>query len=161
DRNIATAVRQGIFRGNLDGYSAEDVADRYGQEEFEGTVDLSQGQPNDMTVTAIPVQNVLGDLKPGAYVITAKVSGGKAEYWQERPPQWFTVTDLAFTTVSGEDGVHTFVRSLTTAEAVANSKVRLVAVNNEILGEATTDANGEATFAAGLARGDGGRAPQL
>jgi uncharacterized protein YfaS (alpha-2-macroglobulin family) len=161
DRNIATAVRQGIFRGTLDGYSAEDVADRYGQQEFQGTVDLSKGQSNDMTVTAIPVKETLGTLEPGAYVITAKVTGGKAEYWQEMATQWFIVTDLGLATVSGEDGVHAFVRSLSTAQPVANSKVRLVAVNNEILGEATTDANGEATFAAGLARGDGGRAPQL
>jgi len=161
DRNIATAVRQGIFQGNLDGYSAEDVADRYGQKEFEGTVDLSKGQSNDLSVTAIPVKETLGALQPGAYVITAKVTGGKAEYWQEMATQWFIVTDLGLTTVSGEDGVHAFVRSLSTAQPVVNSKVRLVAVNNEILGEVSTDENGEATFAAGLARGDGGRAPQL
>ncbi len=42
-----------------------------------------------------------------------------------------------------------------------HAKVRLVAVNNEILGEATTDADGRADFAPGLARGEGGRAPQL
>ncbi len=161
DRNIATAVRQGIFRGTLDGYSAEDVADRYGQQEFEGTVDLSKGQSNDMTVTAIPVKETLGTLQPGAYVITAKVTGSRAEWWQEMATQWFIVTDLGLTTVSGEDGVHAFVRSLSTAQPVANSSVRLVAVNNEILGEAVTDANGRATFAAGLARGEGGRAPQL
>jgi len=161
DRNIATAVRQGIFRGTLDGYSAEDVADRYGQQEFAGTVDLSKGQANDMTITAIPVRETLGTLEPGAYVITARVTGGKAEFWQEMATQWFIVTDLGLTTVSGEDGVHTFVRSLTSARPVAGSKVRLVAVNNEILGETTTDANGEAIFAAGLARGEGGRAPQL
>jgi len=161
DRNIATAVRQGIFQGNLDGYSAEDVADRYGQQEFEGTVDLSKGQSNDMTTTAIPVKDTLGTLEPGAYVITARVTGGKAEYWQEMATQWFIVTDLGLTTVSGQDGVHAFVRSLSSAQPMVNSKVRLVAINNEILGEAVTDANGEATFAAGLARGDGGRAPQL
>jgi uncharacterized protein YfaS (alpha-2-macroglobulin family) len=40
-------------------------------------------------------------------------------------------------------------------------KVKLVAVNNEVLGEATTDADGRADFAPGLARGEGGRAPQL
>ncbi len=161
DRNIATAVRQGIFRGTLDGYSAEDIADRYGQQEFEGTVDLSKGQQNDMTITAIPVKETLGTLEPGAYVITAKVTGSRAEYWQEMATQWFIVTDLGLSTVSGENGVHTFVRSLTSAQPVAGSTVRLVAVNNEVLGEATTDANGEAVFAAGLARGEGGRAPQL
>ena len=161
DRNMATAVRNGIFRGTLDGYSAQDVADRYGQQEFTGTVSLQQGQPNDMTVTAIPVKDTLGTLQPGAYVITAKVTGGKAEFWQQMATQWFIVTDLGITTVSGEDGVHAFVRSLTSARPVTGAKVRLVAINNEILGEGTTDADGEATFAAGLARGDGGRAPQL
>src|SRR5690606_36871260 len=49
----------------------------------------------------------------------------------------------------------------TTAEPVAGVSVRLVAVNNEILGEAVTDADGRALFAPGLARGAGGRAPQL
>src|SRR5690606_15442705 len=36
-----------------------------------------------------------------------------------------------------------------------------IAVNNEVLGEASTDAGGRATFAPGLARGEAGRAPQL
>jgi uncharacterized protein YfaS (alpha-2-macroglobulin family) len=37
----------------------------------------------------------------------------------------------------------------------------MVAVNNEILGEATTDASGRTAFAPGLSRGTGGNAPQL
>ena len=75
--------------------------------------------------------------------------------------QWFIVTDLGLSVVSGDDGVHAFVRSLTSTDPVAGAKVRLVAVNNEILGEATTDDMGQADFAPGLARGDGGMAPQL
>ena len=58
--------------------------------------------------------------------------------------QWFIVTDLGLTSVSGEDGLHAFVRSLSGADAVAGATVRLVAVNNEILGEVTTDAEGRA-----------------
>ncbi|MDC9825245.1 alpha-2-macroglobulin family protein [Devosia sp. ZB163] len=161
DRNIATAVRNGIFQRTLDGYSAEDVANSYGEKTWEGSVDLAQGAPNAMTVTAIPVSEAIQQLQPGAYVVTAKVSSSQQEYWREMATQWFIVTDLGLTTVSGDDGVHAFVRSLTSAQPVANAKVRLVAVNNEILGEATTDAEGRADFAPGLARGEGGRAPQL
>jgi len=161
DRSIATAVRNGIFQRTLDGYSAEDVANSYGEKSWEGQVDLVQGAANAMSVTAIPVADVLGDIQPGAYVITAKVAGVQQDYWREVATQWFIVTDLGLTTVSGEDGVHAFVRSLNTAEPVANAQVRLVAVNNEILGESTTDADGRADFAPGLARGEGGRAPQL
>src|SRR5690606_22009198 len=71
------------------------------------------------------------------------------------------VSDLGLTAVSGEDGVHAFVRSLSSAGAVPEVTVRLVAVNNEILGEAVTDAAGRADFAPGLGRGTGGNAPQL
>jgi hypothetical protein len=162
DRSIATAVRNGVFAGNLSGYSAQDVANLYGEEIYKGTVDLAQAKQNEMVTTAIPVSEALPKIEPGAYVITAKVTSNKQqEYWQDLATQWFIVTDLGLTTVSGTDGVHAFVRSLTSAQPVTNARVRMVAVNNEILGDATTDANGEATFAAGLARGDGGRAPQL
>ncbi|MBN9307726.1 PAN domain-containing protein, partial [Devosia sp.] len=161
DRNIATAVRNGIFQRTLDGYSAEDVANSYGEKIWEGTVDLAQGAPNVLGVTAIPVRDAIKDLQPGAYVVTAKVTGSQDEYWKEMATQWFIVTDLGLTTVSGDDGVHAFVRSLTSAQPVAGATVRLVAVNNEILGETTTDADGKADFAPGLARGEGGRAPQL
>jgi len=161
DRSIATAVRNGIFQNTLTGYSAEDVANQYGEKTFEGEVDLAQGEANAMMTTAVPVQDVMGDIPPGAYVITAKVKDGDAEYWDEMATQWFIVTDLGLTTAEGEDGVHAFVRSLDSAKPLANVDLRLVAVNNEILGEATTDADGRATFAPGLARGEGGRAPQL
>ncbi len=161
DRSIAAAVRNGIFQNDLSGYSAEDVAFQYGDKTFEGTVDLAKGEPNAMVTTAIPVSTALAGLQPGAYVVTAKVTGGTQDYWASLATQWFIVTDLGLTTVSGEDGVHAFVRSLTSAAPVAGVPVKLVARNNEVLGSATTDAAGRADFAPGLARGEAGRAPQL
>ncbi|HVT77639.1 MAG TPA: hypothetical protein VHD87_11470, partial [Acidimicrobiales bacterium] len=161
DRAITEAVRNGVFKGTLTGYSAQDVANLYGEKDWEGQVDLAQGAANALVTTAIPINDVLPKLQPGAYVVTAKVDGVNQDYWTDLATQWFIVTDLGLSTVSGDDGIHGFVRSLTTAQPVSGAKVRLVATNNEILGETTTDANGEASFAPGLARGDGGRAPQL
>ena len=161
DRSIATAVRDGIFRQTLDGYSAEDIAERTGELAFQGAVDLSSAPLNEMATTAIPVADVLGNMAPGAYVITAKVSEGEDEFWREMATQWFIVTDLGLSVVSGNDGVHAFARSLTSTDPVAGASVKLVAVNNEILGEAVTDENGRADFAPGLSRGTGGMAPQL
>lgn len=161
DRSIATAVRDGIFQGNLSQYGAEDIADRVGEEVWTGEVDLTRGDANALTTTAIPVADAIGQLQPGAYVITARISESDDEYWSDLATQWFIVTDLGLTTVEGDDGVHAFVRSLTDAQPIADTTVRLVAKNNEILGEATSDADGRAVFAPGLARGTGGRAPQL
>ncbi|WP_449394733.1 alpha-2-macroglobulin family protein [Devosia riboflavina] len=162
DRGIATAVRDGVFQGSLSQYNAEDIADRVGEQVWTGEVDLAQGDNNALTTTAIPVAEALGTLEAGAYVITARIKGEpEDDYWSDLATQWFIVTDLGVTTIAGDDGVHAFVRSLATAQPVAGADVRLVAVNNEILGEATTDADGRAVFAPGLARGTGGRAPQL
>ncbi len=161
DRSIAAAVRNNVFRGTLTGYSAETVANDYGEKLWEGEVDLATGARNAMTTTALPVADVLAGVAPGAYVITARVKDSKSEYWDEIATQWFIVTDLGLTTIAGEDGVHAFVRSLTSAESVADASLRLVAVNNEILGEGRSDAQGRFDFAPGLARGTGGRAPQL
>jgi len=161
DRSIATAVRQGLFGRTLDGYSAEDVANTSGEKVWEGEVDLARSEPNAMVTTAVPVSEVLTDIQPGAYVITAKVKDSDQEYWRDMATQWFIVTDLGLTTAQGEDGIHAFVRSLSDAAPVVGAKVKLVAVNNEILGEGTTDADGRFDFAPGLGRGEGGRAPQL
>ncbi|HTO28422.1 MAG TPA: PAN domain-containing protein, partial [Devosia sp.] len=161
DRSIATAVRDGIFQGSLTEYDAQDIADRVGEQVWTGEVDLARGQPNELTTTAIPVAETIGQMEAGAYVITAKIKDEYSEYWDSVATQWFIVTDIGLTTISGDDGVHAFVRGLDDAQPIAGATVRLVAVNNEILGEATTDADGRAIFAPGLARGEGGRAPQL
>ncbi len=161
DRSIATAVRDGIFQGSLSEYDAQDIADRVGEQVWTGEVDLARGEANELTTTAIPVAETIGQMEAGAYVITAKIKDEYSEYWDSVATQWFIVTDLGLTTISGDDGVHAFVRGLDDAKPIAGATVRLVAVNNEILGEATTDADGRATFAPGLARGEGGRAPQL
>ncbi|MGV8833215.1 MAG: MG2 domain-containing protein [Devosia sp.] len=162
DRAIAAAVRDGIFQGNLTDYGAEDIADRVGQQVWSGEIDLARGTPNELTTTAIPVADALGTISAGAYVITARIKGATDDnYWSEKATQWFIVTDLGLTTIAGDDGVHAFVRGLTDAQPIANASVRLIAVNNDVLGETTTDADGRAVFAPGLARGTGGAAPQL
>jgi uncharacterized protein YfaS (alpha-2-macroglobulin family) len=162
DRAIATAVRDGVFQGDLDSYSAESTANQYGQQVWKGQLDLAQGAPNANSVTSIPVADVLPNIQPGAYVVTASVANlPKPSDSGELATQWFIVTDLGLTTVSGDDGIHGFVRSLASAKPVAGAHVRLVAKNNEVLGEAVTDADGKVDFAPGLARGDGGRVPQL
>lgn len=161
DRSIATVIREGIFQSELSEYSAEDIADQTGELKFEGQIDLATIPLNQMGVTAIPVSEIITDIEPGAYVITAKVTGSQQTYWRRMATQWFIVSDLGLTEVSGADGLSVFVRSLTTAEPIADVHLKLVAVNNEVLGEATSGPDGRATFAPGLARGEGGSAPQL
>jgi uncharacterized protein YfaS (alpha-2-macroglobulin family) len=61
----------------------------------------------------------------------------------------------------GKDGLHVSLRSIASAEPLANVTVRLLARNNEILGSVTTDASGVALFDAGLTKGEDGLEPAL
>ncbi len=161
DRALAEAVRSGSFLSQLSTYSAEDIANSNGEKVWDGTVAI-HSELNKTETTAIPVAAAVPTLKPGAYVITAApASAAGSDSYGTVATQWFIVSDLGLSVLSGTDGLHAMVRSLSTAQPVATVKLRLVAVNNEVLGEAATDADGNATFEPGLARGTGGLAPQL
>lgn len=61
----------------------------------------------------------------------------------------------------GADGLHVFARSLTSADAMEGMTVELVSNANEVIGTATTDAMGYASFPAAMTMGQGSAAPAL
>ncbi|HLJ65647.1 MAG TPA: MG2 domain-containing protein, partial [Stellaceae bacterium] len=66
---------------------------------------------------------------------------------------WVVSTDIGLTALSGADGLHIVVRSLSTAEPLTGIKLELLSAGEDRLGEALSDANGQVQFAAGLTRG--------
>ena len=85
--------------------------------------------------TAFPIAEAIPKLQPGVYVLAAYASAKKDDDgYRNAATQWFIVSDLGLTAINGDDGMHTFVRSLASAAPVANASVRLVARNNEVLG---------------------------
>jgi uncharacterized protein YfaS (alpha-2-macroglobulin family) len=160
DRQLADAIAEGTFLSQLSSWETESIEKRTGEKVWEGSVDVSSEINREIT-TAIPVGELESNLEPGAYILTARAVNDTSGDWNPRATQWFVVTDLGLTTMAGNDGLHVMVRSLGTAAPVGNVALRLVAVNNEVLGEATTDAEGYARFAPGLMRGTGGGAPGL
>ena len=101
-------------------------------------------------------------MQPGVYVMTAAAKGPTASDDDgQLATQWFIVSDMGLTAFSGNDGIHVFVNSLASTDAVANAEVRLIARNNEMLATRKTDASGHVLFEAGLARGEGGLSPAM
>lgn len=160
DRALATAVRDGKFLRQLESYRAEDIADNLGEEVWSGTVETENRLNEDIT-TAIPLGETGLDMKPGVYAMMARSESDTKNRWNPQATQWFIVSDLGLSALSGTDGLTANVRSLNSAKALSGVNVRLLAVNNEILGEATSDDQGFARFEAGLTRGPGGMAPGL
>jgi len=160
DRALASQLRDGQFLKQLDTYNAENIADQSGEKVWEGEVVIAS-KLNENVTTAIPITDAVPAMKAGVYVITARAAEAKGNDYDTMATQWFVVTDLGLTSLSGHDGVHAIVRSLSTAKPVEGVKVRLVATNDDILAEATTDKDGHVRFDPGLARGTGGLAPRV
>jgi len=159
DRSLATAAVAGPLLRALSPYETEEIRDRQGEAVWSGEVEVGMELNRELT-TAIPVGALIQTLKPGAYVMTARPAEAP-DQGDELATQWFVVSDLGLSGLTGNDGLHAFVRSLASAQPLAGVKLRLVARNDEILGQASTDGSGHARFEPGLLRGEGGNKPAL
>lgn len=160
DRSLSQQLESGALNRQLSGYDLDQIKTRTGSKIYSGKMAVASKLNREVT-TAFPVTDVLGTLKPGAYVMTATPTDRTQERWRNQPTQWFIVSDLGVTAFSGHDGVHAFVRSLADATTLSGVQVKLVARNNEVLGTATTDPNGYAHFKDRLTRGEGGLKPAI
>lgn len=159
DRNLS-GVLQNEFQRQLSTYDLEAIKDRTGERVYSGELDVTP-KLNEEVATAVPVSDAVGQLKPGAYAMTARPASGKGARGGDLATQWFVVSDLGLTALTGDDGLHAFVRSLATTDAIPGAEVKLVAKNNEVLARLKSDANGYVRFDPGLVRGEGGAQPAI
>src|SRR3954467_9251800 len=163
DRSLIETVLGGDFQRNIYGYERGRLGTEKGELAWKGELKIDSVLNADVT-TAFPIDQAVGDLKPGIYVMTAQPETRTAsdeESYGQLATQWFIVSDLGLTAFSGNDGVNVFLNSLASTEAKAGIEIRLIARNNEVLATRTTDANGFARFESGLARGEGGLSPAM
>ena len=159
DRNVLNTVVDGQFQSNLGTYDANQLAQKDGAEIYKGVLEINSTLNEDVK-TALPVQKLLPDMKPGLYVIRAWPKDGK--YGANRSAsQWFIISDLGLASLRAQDGVHGFVRSITTAAPLKGVLVRLIAKNNEVLGTGVSDDKGVVRFHGNLLNGKGGNAPAM
>ncbi|AFL49583.1 uncharacterized protein YfaS (alpha-2-macroglobulin family) [Sinorhizobium fredii] len=160
DRSISSLLTSSQFLTQVDGYSAQRIEDESGELVWQGSIDIKT-ELNKEVVTSFPVDEALPKRKPGVYVLTAASATALSQEWDARATQWFVVSDIGISTYAGTDGLAVFARSLASAKPLADVELQLVAKNNEVLGTATTDAEGRATFAAGLIRGTASMTPAV
>ncbi|HZY55611.1 MAG TPA: MG2 domain-containing protein, partial [Reyranella sp.] len=138
-----------------------------GKRIWRGTMAVKNVQ-NQAITTAFPIRDTIKDWKPGAYFVVvwnsakppAKDDDDTAndddeENGKNLAGMWVMDTDIALTSLTGRDGLTVFARSLASAQPLANAEVVLLSRGNEPIGKAATDAQGRATFPAGMLRGRG------
>jgi hypothetical protein len=165
DRSIAQTIQE-EFPKPLESYEMQQLISERGISAWKGQLTVENRLNEDVT-TAFPVDEAVRNLEPGVYVITAKPTNAQRRTDDDdsssggRVAQWFIVSDLGVTALSGVDGVHGYIHSLNSAKPMADVEVRLLARNNEVLGTKRTDASGHVRFEPGLTRGEGSLAPAL
>ncbi|MFN6977938.1 MAG: alpha-2-macroglobulin family protein, partial [Gemmobacter sp.] len=159
DRNLVRAIQEGQFGAPMSDWEGGRFAAEVAEALWTGSASVPMEVNRDMT-TRLPLGAALAGQPPGVYVLRAQVPGVDS---YDSPPawQWFVLSDLGITTLSGVDGLHVIVRSLATAAAHEGATVTLLSRSNRELGRAVTDAQGYARFDAGLTRGTGGAEPAL
>ncbi len=162
DRNLVSEINRGNFLNNLYDWDRQRIADEAGEQIWQGSMPVEGGR-NVRVVTSVPVIEMIPEIKPGVYLLMARAAQPDEteeqarDYWDMYATQWIVVSDIGLSTMSGEDGLNVFVRSLETATPLNRVKVQLLARNNEVLSVATTDRDGMAHFDRGLIEGAGGR----
>ena len=114
---------------------------------------------NEKVTTVLPMKDIIGELDPGAFVVTARDTANK-----DRPAnayRWIMSTDMALASYRGKDGLTVSVRSIETAKLQRGVKLALIASNNDILSEQTTDASGRVKFDAPMIKGIGASSPKM
>jgi len=156
DRMIARrapAVGQTVQEGRY-GYEGRNAATQIRVNIWDGQVDVDSVK-NENVTTVLPLKEMVGELEPGAYIVSIKRDHEARERSVARAWRWVIVTDLAITAYRGENGANITVRSIDTAKLQSGIDVVLVAENNEIIATEKTDRVGHVFFPPALLEGKG------
>lgn len=154
--NLIDIVSLGLSP-DLKGRNLDWIVDRLGEEVWKGSIAI-RNIPNRKVVTAVPLDKLLPERKPGIYVLATMADERGRPRYRDHPVQWLVVSDIGLTVIRGADGLSVFARSLSTAEPMVGVTLSLKARNEDTLAELVTDTGGRATFAPGLLRGSRGLA---
>jgi uncharacterized protein YfaS (alpha-2-macroglobulin family) len=160
ERNVPIFLRQTQLGQAVDRYDASRIGEEIGRVVWEGSAAIPKWEPNKSARTALPIPEALQSAGPGLYAMLVTPGDGTRES-NAAATQVILRTDLAPTIWRGADGLTVQIRGYADAKPKPGVKLQLLAKNDDILSEATTDNDGVARFAAPLMHGEGPLAPAV
>jgi uncharacterized protein YfaS (alpha-2-macroglobulin family) len=147
---------------------------------WSGTMPVAK-QADASVKTLFPIAAALGQSadvmagKPGVYLVVAEnaATAVPSGFWagtlssdaqsnaeqQNFATHWVIVTDLGLTAITGDDGLHVQVRSISSAAAASGVRLDLLSNGGDVLDSVTTDAGGAAVIPKALLAGRLANAP--
>jgi len=158
DRNLIAQLRDRRIGDSFNKWQLDSFTDEQAPVVWSGEVDL-QAPRNETVTTLLPFAAEAGPLQAGVYIAIARSDAVEAEEWQPYATQWFVVSDIGLSSFEGDGGMTVQALSLATAKPLDGTAVSLLALDNAVIAEARTDADGFASFPGGLLHGRGAAAP--
>ena len=143
ERNIPALLRDNKLGQPVATWTADWIATNVGRVVWEGHADIPRWEPNASARTALPLPDALSSSGPGLYALVVTPGDGTRQN-SAGAVQMVLQTDLAPTVWRGSDGLTVQVRAYSNGQPRTGVRVDLLAHNNDILGQATTDASGVA-----------------
>ena len=142
---------------------------------FVGTKEYTvKGKPNSKQLTMIDLKDFANSIGSGIYALmitsvdTEKCDASDEcitklldDYKSIALVKSVVISDIGLTTYEKKKGIDIAVRSLSSAQPIANAKAVLVSASNEVLATVTTDANGYAHFSKEVTGGVNSQQPVL
>ena len=159
ERNMVNLTRGWRPGEQMDSWQAGGAAGEIGRVVWEGRVDLPPAEPNRLSRQALPLPDALLTAGPGMYLLLARPADGTRNREEAESAVAVMVTDLGITAWRGPGGFAAQLRGFSDAAPREGVRVALMSRSNDILAQATTDAQGLVRFNAALLRGEGAQAP--
>ena len=150
--NSVLQILDGGDINSLDNFWADQIAKR--------TIKVKSNL-NELQSINLNFSDVIAPNTSGLFVATFDSPKLDASYRQNRPTQWFSISDASVQIFKGLSTTDVFIKSFKSAESVRNASIQVLAKNNRTLFEGTTDTDGRAQISNALISGTGGFAPEF
>ncbi len=163
ERNILSDFVQDYFKDNLRKRDFKQIIKKHGEKVWQGRIELPEKwDQQQVSALKLPekVTQTAGLYLISAAEITKKNPDEWEDDWEEQATQWLVISDIGLSSYQGEEGLTVIARSLETAQPLAHVSLSLLARNNQILDQVTTNKEGIAFFNGNLLKGKGGKKAQ-
>ena len=109
----------------------------------------------------LSLNTLLKDVDPGLFVAVFESEDLNLGYWDDRPSQWFMVSNIAAQVFSGHDFTDIFINQFDTLRSVSDATIKVVAANNKTLFEKDFGSDDHIKISNKFLTGSGGFSPEI
>ena len=158
--DLRTVASYGDLFKSLNEYESDSIESFWGEPLGSRKVSLDS-ELNETLSFNLDLQPLLYDIEPGMFVAVFNSTDFDLFQYENRPTQWFMISDIAVSLYRGDTYTDVFLTSFETNNSIAKANVEVLAANNKRLFSGQTDETGRVRIETARLTGSGGLKPEL